>query len=125
MKKIIFIAVVAAGSILASNSYAQLIDEKNVTITMDLQPILQLNMTTPDQIDFVFDEIQFGDLRDRFKLFYGVDIIFVNKEIEKCLFKGDLSGLDLFEQLDVAFLSIKARYEVRGSTIFVNGKSCK
>jgi|APGre2960657468_1045069.scaffolds.fasta_scaffold00477_3 hypothetical protein len=57
MKKIIFIAVVAAGSILASNSYAQLIDEKNVTITMDLQPILQLNMTTPDQIDFVFDEI--------------------------------------------------------------------
>jgi hypothetical protein len=36
---------------------AQLMDEKNVTITMDLQPILQLNMTTPDQIDFVFDKI--------------------------------------------------------------------
>ena len=39
-------------------SFAQLIDEKNVTVTMDLQPILQLNMTTSDQIDFIFDDIR-------------------------------------------------------------------
>jgi hypothetical protein len=36
---------------------AQLIDEKDVTVTMDLQPVLQLDMSTPDQIEFVFDEI--------------------------------------------------------------------
>ncbi|MFI5220863.1 MAG: hypothetical protein ACHQK8_00950 [Bacteroidia bacterium] len=36
---------------------AQLKDEKDVTITMDLQPILQLNMSTPSQLDFVFDDI--------------------------------------------------------------------
>lgn len=36
---------------------AQLIDEKDVTVTMDLQPVLQLDMTTPNQIEFVFDEI--------------------------------------------------------------------
>lgn len=41
----------------SANTYAQLIDEKDVTITMDLQPILQLDMTTPSQIDFVFDDI--------------------------------------------------------------------
>lgn len=39
-------------------SFAQLIDEKNVTVTMDLQPVLQLHMTTPDQVDFVFDDIR-------------------------------------------------------------------
>lgn len=39
-------------------SFGQLIDEKNVTVTMDLQPILQLKMTTSDQIDFVFDDIK-------------------------------------------------------------------
>ena len=44
-------------SIFTISSFAQLIDEKNVTVTMDLQPILQLNMSTPDQVDFVFDEI--------------------------------------------------------------------
>ncbi len=41
----------------ATNANAQLIDEKDVTVTMDLQPVLQLDMTTPDQIEFVFDEI--------------------------------------------------------------------
>jgi hypothetical protein len=36
---------------------AQLIDEKDVTVTLDLQPVLQLDMSTPDQIEFVFDDI--------------------------------------------------------------------
>jgi len=55
MKKMILLASLLC--IITMSSYAQLIDEKNVTVTMDLQPILQLNMTTPDQVDFVFDEI--------------------------------------------------------------------
>lgn len=36
---------------------AQLIDEKDVTVTLDLQPVLQLDMTTSNQIEFVFDDI--------------------------------------------------------------------
>lgn len=36
---------------------AQLIDEKDVTVTLDLQPVLQLDMTTANQIEFVFDDI--------------------------------------------------------------------
>jgi hypothetical protein len=47
------LALVGAGF----TSQAQLIDEKDVTVTMDLQPVLQLDMTTPNQIEFVFDEI--------------------------------------------------------------------
>ena len=42
---------------IASLSYGQLQDEQDVTITMDLQPILQLSMEGPNQIDFTFDEI--------------------------------------------------------------------
>lgn len=41
----------------AATANAQLIDEKDVSVTMDLQPVLQLDMTTPDQIEFVFDDI--------------------------------------------------------------------
>ncbi|MCZ2483161.1 FecR family protein [Aquirufa nivalisilvae] len=74
--------------------------------------------------DFIFDEIQFGALKDRFKYYYGVDIIFVNKEIEKCLFTGDLSGLNLYKQLELACSSVNAKFEIRGSTVFINGKSC-
>lgn len=55
MKKI---AYLCCGLMLVGTSLkAQLIDEKDVTVTMDLQPVLQLDMTTPNQLEFVFDEI--------------------------------------------------------------------
>ena len=54
MKKIKLLAV---SLLFAGSINAQLVDEQNVTITMDLQPILQLNMDGPSNIDFVFDEI--------------------------------------------------------------------
>ena len=47
-----------ASLIWAGSSFAQLHDEKSVTVTMDLQPILQLDMETSDQIEFVFDDIR-------------------------------------------------------------------
>lgn len=55
MKRVLLTLVAAAGITSAAN--AQLIDEKDVTVTMDLQPVLQLDMSTPNQIEFVFDEI--------------------------------------------------------------------
>lgn len=57
MKKLLFVMLGVCLLSVSSRSYAQLIDEKDVTVTMDLQPILQLNMATSDQIDFVFDDI--------------------------------------------------------------------
>ena len=42
---------------LATTASAQLIDEKDVSITLDMQPVLELEMTTPNQIEFVFDDI--------------------------------------------------------------------
>jgi hypothetical protein len=57
MKKILFLLLISIVLSFTNRTFAQLIDEKNVTITMDLQPILQLNMTTPNQVDFVFDKI--------------------------------------------------------------------
>jgi len=50
--KLLVVSLLFAGSI-----NAQLIDEQNVTITMDLQPILQLYMEGPSNLDFVFDEV--------------------------------------------------------------------
>ena len=57
MKKKV-LSLMASGLLIAGfTANAQLIDEKSVTITMDLQPILQLDMSTTSQLDFVFDEI--------------------------------------------------------------------
>ena len=57
MKKLTKMTAVIASMAIAGSSFAQLQDEQDVTITMDLQPILQLKMEGPDQIDFTFDEI--------------------------------------------------------------------
>lgn len=57
MKKLTKMSAVVAAMAIAGSSFAQLQDEQDVTITMDLQPILQLKMEGPDQIDFTFDEI--------------------------------------------------------------------
>jgi hypothetical protein len=53
--------ILAASLILLFNtnkSKAQLSDQEYVAVTMDLQGILQLNMTTDPQVDFVFNTIQ-------------------------------------------------------------------
>ena len=55
MKKLSYLC--GALLFLGATANAQLIDEKDVTVTMDLQPVLQFDMSTPDQIEFVFDEI--------------------------------------------------------------------
>lgn len=48
---------IAAAGLIGTAANAQLVDEKDVSITLDLQPVLQLDMDTPDQLEFVFDEI--------------------------------------------------------------------
>lgn len=55
MKKVSLLTMALAFAGMTVN--AQLIDEKDVTVTLDLQPVLQLDMSTPDQIEFVFDDI--------------------------------------------------------------------
>jgi len=58
MKKIIYsVAVIVAMASFTKSAMAQLTDEKNVTINVDLQPVLQLDMTTPDHLDFTFSKI--------------------------------------------------------------------
>lgn len=57
IKKIKVLAVAAAAMLISTGAFAQLQDQKDVTVTMDLQPILQLNMSTPNQVDFTFDNI--------------------------------------------------------------------
>ena len=48
---------IAAAVFAGTSVSAQLVEEKDIAITMDLQPVLQLDMDTPTQIEFVFDDV--------------------------------------------------------------------
>lgn len=79
MKKTVIRLALATGFMaIAGTSFGQLQDEKNVTMTMDLQPILQLEMNTPDQVDFVFDKL--GDYYGGITK-YGATILKVNSTV--------------------------------------------
>ena len=55
--KLILMAAIT-GLFAVNNVNAQLSDQEYVAVTMDLQGILDLNMTTEPQVDFVFNTIQ-------------------------------------------------------------------
>ena len=57
LQKVLLSTAIAA-LINMNYSFAQLSDQEYVAVTMDLQGILQLNMTTEPQVDFVFNTIQ-------------------------------------------------------------------
>jgi len=82
-------ALVASAVMISANSFAQIQDEKNVTVTMELVPILQLNMNTPDQVNFVFDEISeyIGGITK-----YGATILTASSTVSWDLFASGTSG---------------------------------
>ena len=55
MKKIA--SLLFAGTLIFSSVNAQILSEQNVTINVDLQPVLQLSLEGPTQHDFNFTEV--------------------------------------------------------------------
>jgi len=72
-----------------TTAFAQIQDEQNVTVTMELVPILQLNMNTPDQVNFVFDEISeyIGGITQ-----YGATILTASSTVSWDLYASGTSG---------------------------------
>ena len=89
MKNFIKGSMVAAAMLMGASSFAQIQDERNVTITMELVPILQLNMNTTDQVNFVFDEIgeYIGGITK-----YGGTILTASSTVSWDLFASGTSG---------------------------------
>jgi hypothetical protein len=89
MKKFMKSALVIGAVMAGTASYAQIQDEENVTVTMELVPILQLNMNTPDQVNFVFDEIPeyIGGITQ-----YGATILTVSSTVNWDLFATGTSA---------------------------------
>ena len=57
--KLLLLAATAMAAFTISESKAQTLnDQQYVAVTMDLQGILELNMTTTSQVDFVFNSLQ-------------------------------------------------------------------
>lgn len=89
MKRLQKSSLLVAALFASSAAFAQLQDEKNVTITMDLQPVLQLKMEGPDNLEFTFDEISeyYAGITK-----YGATILKVSSSVTWDLWAAGLSN---------------------------------
>ena len=74
---------------------------------------------------FDFKGANLNEIVARLKKTYGIDISFDDPRIGDCHFTGNISGMGLFEQLDILCKSVNAFYEVDGVSISVRGKGCQ
>jgi hypothetical protein len=86
MKKIV--SLIFAGSLFFGSVNAQILSEQNVTINMDLQPVLQLSIEGPSQVDFNFTEIDqyIGGI-----VKYGANVLKVSSSVSFDLWAAGLS----------------------------------
>jgi hypothetical protein len=95
------------------------------TINESIVDLPQVIVQNVKKSDFEFDDVNVNEIFKKMQEIYGIEIIQVNSNINRCVFTGDLNGLDMFRKLDFICSSINATYEVRGSSIFINGEGCK
>lgn len=86
MKKIL--SLIFAGSLIFGSANAQILNEQNVTLNMDIQPVLQLMIEGPTQHEFVFD-----DIKDYYAgiVKYGANILKVSSSVKFDLWAAGLS----------------------------------
>ncbi len=72
----------------------------------------------------VFNTATLADIIGSFEKTYSIDIEMENEGINNCHFSGDLSGMDLYKQLDVICQSLNMSYEVIGTRILIRGRGC-
>ena len=86
MKKIV--SLIFTGSLIFGSVNAQILNEQNVTLNMDIQPVLQLMIEGPTQHEFVFD-----DIKDYYAgiVKYGANILKVSASVKFDLWAAGLS----------------------------------
>lgn len=74
---------------------------------------------------FVFDDTPLQEIARRLEHEYNISIIVENEKVKQCTFTGDVSAMPLYDMLSVITKSIGATYEVRGTTIRIDGNGCE
>lgn len=111
------------GVILTPNQKA-LFDNELKTIRQEIVDIPQVIVADVAAADFQFEESSIKTVLALIQKVYGVEIVVANPVLNACAFTGDLNGLSMYKQLDFVCASINAKYEVRGTTVFIQGSGC-
>jgi transmembrane sensor len=76
-------------------------------------------------IKFSYDDMSVSQVLNDLQEQYNIQIIVENDKINQCFFTGDITEQSLYNKLDLLCQAIQANYEIRGTTIVINGKGCE
>ena len=117
---------VANGVVLSPNQAATYYDDQKhfVTGLVEKPTLLETPETGKQELTFQFDDTPLSEVIRQLELAYGIDIVVENEQQNNCLLTADLSSQPLYNQLDLICASLKAKYEIQGTTILLSGKGC-
>lgn len=78
-----------------------------------------------DHPNFIYQAVPLSSLINSIRKTYGIEIEVENENLNNCHFSGDVSDLNLYEQLDAICKSIDASYELKGTQILIRGAGCE
>jgi hypothetical protein len=72
----------------------------------------------------VFEDEPLGNVLQRLEETYGIRISTNSEHFNNCHFTGDITKQNLYGKLDIICKSVQASYEVKGTSIYLNGTGC-
>lgn len=114
----------ANGVVLTPNQKVVYYIEEHHWVTGLVEEPQPVNTAKP-RVALVFENASLQEIIQSMEEDYGIEFATVNDNIFNCTFTGDVSGMTLYDALDVIAKSIGAVYEVKGTRILIDGSGCE
>lgn len=114
------------GVVLLPNHKATFFAESNLFVTnIVANPIIQTTKIQDTKVFFEFDDTPMSEVLKKLREAYGLEIIVENEIMNNCILTADITKQSLYTKLDIICAAVGATYEVKGTTILINGKGCE
>ncbi|MCF0069049.1 FecR domain-containing protein [Dyadobacter sp. CY261] len=97
-------------------------DAKRLVPELVAAPIMVEQLSLKREL--AFEESPLQTVLNALQKAYDVEIVVENPALNNCTFTGDITDLPLYTQLRFICKSVNASYELRGTTVFMNGEGC-
>ncbi|SDE03714.1 FecR family protein [Dyadobacter soli] len=84
-----------------------------------------MRLTNAPAASLVFDEAPVRNVFQTLEKEYGIELFFNEERLSDCQLTANLSGLPMYEQLDLICRIIHAKYEVVDGQVIIHGDGCK
>lgn len=114
------------GVVLGPNQTATFYSREDHLVTglVDSPKLIKPVVSDHKPLTFQFDDAPLAEVLATLEQAYGINIDIENDQLKNCPLTADLTNQPLYTQLDIICAALKSTYEIKGTTILINGKGC-